>query len=167
EPDLVRAEPGDTIKFVAVDKGHNAETVKGMLPEGVEGFKGKINEEVVFTVEAEGVYGIKCTPHYGMGMVALTSVREPGNLEEAKAVKHPGKAKANFASIFEELEATNWSGTPEEGPANGIAPFAGQDGNGRRAKVRLSRFSVCLARLSRARGRIPLHRCRGNGMLRR
>ena len=107
EPDLVRAEPGDTIKFVAVDKGHNAETVKGMLPEGVEGFKGKINEEVVFTVEAEGVYGIKCTPHYGMGMVALISVGEPVNLEEAKAVKHPGKAKANFASIFEELEATN------------------------------------------------------------
>lgn len=106
EPDFVRAEPGDTIKFVVVDKGHNAETVKGMLPEGAEGFKGKINEEVVFTVDAEGVYGIKCTPHYGMGMVALISVGEPVNLEEAKAVKHPGKARANFASLFEQLEAT-------------------------------------------------------------
>ena len=106
EPDLIRAAPGDTVKFVVVDKGHNAETVKGMLPEGAEGFKGKINEEVVFTVDAEGVYGIKCTPHYGMGMVALISVGEPVNLEEAKAVKHPGKARANFASLFEQLEAT-------------------------------------------------------------
>ncbi len=33
EPDLVKAAPGDTIKFVSVDPGHNAETIKGMLPE--------------------------------------------------------------------------------------------------------------------------------------
>ena len=32
EPDLIVAAPGDTIRFVPTDKGHNVETIKGMLP---------------------------------------------------------------------------------------------------------------------------------------
>ena len=35
EPALVKVAPGDTVKFVATDKGHNAETIKGMLSAGV------------------------------------------------------------------------------------------------------------------------------------
>ena len=104
EPDFLKVEPGDTIKFVAVDKGHNAESVKGMLPDGAAGFKGKINEEVVYTIEQEGVYGIKCTPHYAMGMVMLVVAGEPANAEAAKAVKQPGKAKQVFADLFAQLE---------------------------------------------------------------
>jgi pseudoazurin len=100
EPDFVKAEIGDTVRFVPVDKGHNAEGIKGMLPEGVKIFKGKINEELVLTLDAEGVYGIKCTPHYSMGMVMLVVAGAPVNLEEAKAVKHPGKARTVFEAIF-------------------------------------------------------------------
>src|SRR5690606_25797102 len=96
EPDFLKVEPGDTIKFVATDKGHNAESIKGMLPEGAATFKGKINEEIVYTVEKEGVYGIKCTPHYAMGMIMLVVAGEPVNAEEAKGTKHPGKAKDHF-----------------------------------------------------------------------
>ena len=107
EPALVHAAPGDTVRFVAVDKGHNAETVKGMLPEGAEPFKGKINEEIVVTLDKEGVYGIKCQPHYGMGMVALIEVGAPVNLEEAKAVKQTGKAKTAFAALFGQVVAAN------------------------------------------------------------
>jgi pseudoazurin len=103
EPDFLKVEPGDTIKFVAVDKGHNAESVKGMLPEGAEAFKGKINEEVVYTVDKEGVYGIKCTPHYAMGMIMLVVAGAPANAEEAKTVKHPGKAKDHFNALFAEI----------------------------------------------------------------
>lgn len=102
EPDLVRAAPGDTVRFMVVDKGHDAESVKGMIPAGAEPFKGKINQEVTVTLAQEGVYGVKCTPHYGMGMVALIVVGAPVNLEEAKAVKHPGKAKTHFAALLEE-----------------------------------------------------------------
>ncbi len=105
EPAFIRAEPGDTIRFVPTDKSHNAETVKGMVPEGAEGFKGKINQEITFTVEHEGLYGIRCTPHYGMGMVALIAVGEPVNAEEARAVKHPGKAKKVFAELLEQALA--------------------------------------------------------------
>ena len=34
EPAFVKIAPGDTVKFVSTDKGHNAEIIKGMLPEG-------------------------------------------------------------------------------------------------------------------------------------
>ncbi len=105
EPDLVKAAPGDTIRFVPTDKSHNAEAIKGMIPEGAEEFKGKMNKEVTVTLTKEGVYGVKCTPHYGMGMVALIQVGDPTNLDAAKAVSHPGKAKKVFADLFAELPA--------------------------------------------------------------
>ena len=100
EPDFVSVAPGDTIRFVPTDKGHNAETIKGMIPDGAEAFKSKFNEELTVTLDKEGIYGVKCTPHYGMGMVALIEVGEPVNLDAAKAIKQTGKAKAAFAELF-------------------------------------------------------------------
>ena len=107
EPDLVIAVPGDTIRFVPTDKGHNVETIAGMFPAGVEPFKSKYNKEFTITLDAEGIYGVKCTPHYAMGMVALIQVGEPTNLEDAKAVKQSGKAKAVFAELFGQALAAN------------------------------------------------------------
>lgn len=103
QPDFVIAAPGDTVTFVPTDKSHDAMSIDGMIPEGAEPFKGKMNEEITVTLDAEGVYGVKCAPHYGMGMVALIVVGNPVNLEEAKAVKHPGKAKRTFEALFEEV----------------------------------------------------------------
>ncbi|MBP0437720.1 pseudoazurin [Tianweitania sediminis] len=100
EPDFVQAAPGDTVTFVVVDKGHNAESIKGMTPEGAEPFKGKINEELKVTLDKEGIWGVKCTPHYGMGMVALIKAGEATASEEAQAVKHPGKAKTKMAELL-------------------------------------------------------------------
>ena len=105
QPDFVKAAPGDTITFVPTDKGHDAESVKGMIPDGAEPFKGKIGEKFTVTLTAEGVYGIKCTPHYGMGMVALIVVGQPVNLEAAGEVKHPGKAKKAFADLLTQASA--------------------------------------------------------------
>jgi len=106
EPDFIQAAPGDTVKFLPTDKGHNAESIKGMLPDGVEKFKSKINQEFVLTVEKDGLYGVKCTPHYGLGMVALIAVGDPVNEEAARAVKQKGKAKARFADIFAAYDAS-------------------------------------------------------------
>ena len=100
EPNFVSVAPGDTIRFVPTDKGHNAETIKGMIPDGAEAFKSKFNEEITVTLDKEGIYGVKCAPHYGMGMVALIEVGEPVNLDAAKAIKQTGKAKAAFAELF-------------------------------------------------------------------
>lgn len=100
EPAMVTIEPGDTVKFIATDKGHNAETVAGMAPEGATPFVGKINEELAVTFDAPGVYGVKCKPHYAMGMVALVVVGKPANADKAMAVSHPGRAKQVFATLF-------------------------------------------------------------------
>jgi pseudoazurin len=103
EPALVKIEPGDTVKFVATDKGHNAESIKGMFPADATPFVGKNGEDVSVTFDKPGAYGVKCLPHYGMGMVALIVVGTPGNLAEAKAVPQVGKAKQVFAGLFEKL----------------------------------------------------------------
>ena len=105
EPDLILANPGDTIHFVPVDKGHNVESMKGMIPDGAEPFKSKINEEFAVTLSTEGVYGVKCMPHYAMGMVALIRVGAPGNVEQAQAVKQTGKAKTAFTELFAQMAA--------------------------------------------------------------
>lgn len=105
EPDFVQAAPGDTVTFVPTDKGHDAESIKGMIPDGAEAFKGKISQPITVTLGTEGVYGVKCTPHYGMGMVALIVVGKPANLEAATAVKHPGKAKKVFADLLAQVPA--------------------------------------------------------------
>lgn len=103
EPALVKIEPGDTVKFIAADKGHNAESIKGMFPADATPFAGKSGDDIAVTFDKPGAYGVKCLPHYGMGMVALIVVGTPGNLAEAKAVPQVGKAKQVFAGLFEKL----------------------------------------------------------------
>lgn len=83
EPAFIKIKPGDTVKFLATQKGHNAESVAGMAPAGALMFKGKINEEIVVRFEKTGLYGYKCLPHVGMGMVGLVQVGGAGNKAEA------------------------------------------------------------------------------------
>jgi pseudoazurin len=106
EPALVKIAPGDTVKFVSTDKGHNAETIKGMLPDGAAPFVGKNGEDVSVKFDRAGIYGVKCLPHYGMGMVAMIVVGTPTDIDQAKAVPQVGKAKQVFATLFEKLEAS-------------------------------------------------------------
>lgn len=104
EPAFVKAAPGDVIHFLPTDKGHNVESIDGMLPDGVEGFKTKFNDAFELTVDAQGVYGIKCTPHYAMGMVAVIQVGDAVNLDRAAEVKQKGKAKARMAELLTQVE---------------------------------------------------------------
>lgn len=106
EPAFVKIAPGDTVKFVSTDKGHNAESIKGMFPEGAAPFVGKNDADIAVKFEQEGVYGVKCLPHYAMGMVAMIVVGAPGNVDQAKAVPQVGKAKQVFAKLFDKLEAS-------------------------------------------------------------
>lgn len=104
EPAAIKVAPGDTVTFLPTDKGHNAETIKDMLPEGAEAFKGAMGKEIVVTFTQEGVYGVKCAPHLGMGMVALVQVGDaPANVDAAKAAKLPKKAAERMEDAFEDL----------------------------------------------------------------
>lgn len=100
EPAFVKAAVGDTVTFIATDKGHNVEGIEGMLPEGFEEFKSDMGKDYVLTLTAEGLYGVKCTPHYTMGMVGLIQAGAPVNLDAAAAVTHKGKAKTRFEPLF-------------------------------------------------------------------
>jgi pseudoazurin len=42
EPSYVVADLGDCIKFLPTSKGHNAETIKEMLPKGAKKFKSRV-----------------------------------------------------------------------------------------------------------------------------
>jgi len=105
EPSFVKVAPGDSIKFVPTDKGHNVESIQGMLPDGAIPISGKMSEQVTVTLDKPGVYGFRCKPHYGMGMAGLIVVGTPGNEDAAKAVHHPGKAKDRFAALFAKLDS--------------------------------------------------------------
>ena len=95
EPAAIKVAVGDTVKFVPTDKGHDAAAVKELLPEGVAPFEGKMNQELVVKIEKEGAYVVKCTPHVGMGMIALVVAGDakPANLDAVKAAKLPKKTR--------------------------------------------------------------------------
>ena len=101
EPAFIKIAPGDTVKFLATQKGHNAETVAGMTPAGGTTFKGKINEEISVKFNKEGVYGYKCLPHLGMGMVGVVQVGKPVNKGQAvaAAAKLPGVGKKRMVAL--------------------------------------------------------------------
>lgn len=105
EPAYLQIEPGDTVTFVPTDPSHNAESIKGMLPEGAESWKGAINQEVTVIFDQEGVYGYKCLPHYAMGMVGIVQVGSTAsNLDTAQAVKHPGRAADRMAELIDGVD---------------------------------------------------------------
>ncbi|NRP72734.1 Pseudoazurin [Ensifer psoraleae] len=104
EPASLKVAAGDTVTFVPTDKGHNVETIKGMLPDGAEALKSKVNENYKVTFTTPGVYGVKCTPHYGMGMVGVVQVGEnPANLDAARGAKNPKKAQERLDAAFAAL----------------------------------------------------------------
>lgn len=101
EPALIHVKPGEKVTFVPTDKSHNAEIIPGMAPTGAAPFKGKMNQPLTVTFNKPGVYGYKCAPHYGMGMVGAVVVgNAKPNLASAQAVKHPGKAKQVMSDLL-------------------------------------------------------------------
>lgn len=83
EPGFVKAQPGDTVRFVSVDPAHN--TVTEAVPEGAEGWSSPLSEDFTVTVEAEGVYVYKCAPHAPLNMAGVIQVGEATNYDAAKA----------------------------------------------------------------------------------
>jgi pseudoazurin len=103
EPGLVKVSPGDTVNFVPTNPSHNAESITSMMPAGATPFKGATNKSVAVKFTKPGVYGVKCLPHFGLGMVALVEVgKNPPNLAQARAEadKLPPLAKKRMATFL-------------------------------------------------------------------
>jgi pseudoazurin len=99
---VLRIKPGDSVTFAPSDMGHNAESIPGMAPGGAAPFKGQMSKPLTVTFSKPGVYGFKCLPHTGMGMVGVVVVGTPTNLAQAKAASAslPGKAKQVMAGLL-------------------------------------------------------------------
>ncbi len=105
-PDIVRAKPGDIVKFVTIDKGHNSVSDEKMIPEGGQTWESKISKDLEVEITTEGAYGYYCKPHRSLGMVGLILVGDvSGNYEAIKGVKQKGKAKKVYKDIFKRADA--------------------------------------------------------------
>ena len=103
-PAVVRIDSGDTVNWLATDRGHNVEFVRGATPDGVKAFRSKLNKDVSFTFTEPGVYVYKCTPHYGQGMVGIVVVGDaPADLQDLRDKRFPGKAGSRIRSMLDEI----------------------------------------------------------------
>ena len=103
-PAVVRIDPGDTVNWLAADRGHNVEFVRGAIPDGVKPFRSKLNKDVSFTFKEPGVYVYKCTPHYGQGMVGIVVVGDAAtDLQDLRDKRFPGKAGSQIKSMLDEI----------------------------------------------------------------
>jgi len=106
EPATAKLKPGDTIRFVPTDPGHNVESIKEMLPPGAEPVKGGLGKEVVVKFTKPGFYGFKCLPHWGFGMTFVAKVGD-GKVNvaaaQAAAAAAPGAAKKRLTAAMAAL----------------------------------------------------------------
>lgn len=105
-PAFVQARPGDTIRFVPTNPGHNAETIAGMIPAGATVQRGAMGREFVLRVTQPGVYGVKCAPHYSMGMVGIIQVGPASSNVEAvrtAVARTPPLARRRFTAMLGQI----------------------------------------------------------------
>ena len=104
EPDHLRIAAGDTVRFLPTMSGHNAASVPGLLPQGAQAFKSKLNQPYEHQFSVPGVYGIQCIPHLAMGMVMVIQVGDAAPAELPANL--PARAQARFAAQLQKL----WAG---------------------------------------------------------
>ena len=101
--DISKVEVGDTITWVPTTKGHNVHFLAG--PEGWQvPKKSKMNKEYSYTFEIPGIYFYQCTPHKGMGMIALVVVGgDTSNKDAIAKVRVVAKSKKKLPKLLEQL----------------------------------------------------------------
>ena len=101
--DITRIEQGDTVTWVPTSKGHNVEIVAA--PEGFNiPKKSKNSKEVAITFDTPGIYYYWCTPHKGMGMIALIVVGDSyHNIDDIAGAKAVGKSKKKLKALLDNL----------------------------------------------------------------
>jgi len=101
--DISRIEVGDTITWLPTSKGHNVEFVAG--PDGWKApKKPKNSKEVAITFDTPGIYYYWCTPHKGMGMIALVVVGgDISNIDDIAGAKAVGKSKKKLKALLADL----------------------------------------------------------------
>jgi pseudoazurin len=105
--ELIEAEVGDKIRFIPTDKGHNAQSVGDAVPEGQEGFRGRINQEIVYEVTEPGLTAVICLPHQTMGMVALVVAGgDTSNADDIRDARVRGKGGEKLNALVDQAQDT-------------------------------------------------------------
>jgi pseudoazurin len=102
-PELVRVKPGDTIDFIASDRGHDVHSVGGMIPGGAQPIDGKTNQDTTVTLSQPGVYVIACKVHTLMGMVGVVVVGDPVNIDKIDPSGLPPRARAKVQALLDQI----------------------------------------------------------------
>ena len=92
-PDVLYVQPGDNVRFVNMTSHDtvsinkvplpDGEEFAGMLPEGAEGWKSGMGNDITLQLDIEGAYPFVCIPHIGFGMMGVIVVGEPVNIDTA------------------------------------------------------------------------------------
>ncbi|MEL7347992.1 MAG: pseudoazurin [Pseudomonadota bacterium] len=102
KPAVLKIAPGDTVRFVSTDRGHNVVSLDGLIPEGAESFKSRMNKDIELTFDVPGVYAYKCQPHYAMGMIGIIIVGDDiSGLDALAEESMPGRAKQRRDAYIE------------------------------------------------------------------
>ena len=97
DPPVLTIQPGDTVKWLATNPGHNTASINEMIPEGGPAWTGQMNEELTIKFNKEGIYGYKCTPHYILGMIGLIVVGDKSSNID-KSIKFAEEEQTKFAT---------------------------------------------------------------------
>jgi len=102
--EIVVVEPGESVTWLATDKGHNVQMIDG--PDGYDlPKKSKLSKDVTLTFDQPGVYVYVCTPHASMGMIGIVVVGEltQEGIDAVRDAKVKGKSKKKFKTLLAEL----------------------------------------------------------------
>jgi len=102
--EIVAIEPGESVTWLATDKGHNVQLIDG--PDGYKlPKKSKISKDVTITFDTPGVYVYVCTPHATMGMIGMIIVGDltQEGVDAIRDAKLRGKSKKKFKQLLSEL----------------------------------------------------------------
>lgn len=106
EPDYLKIAPGDTVRFLPTQSGHNAASLPGLMPDGAQGFMGRINQQTEQTFTVPGLYGIQCIPHLAMGMVMLIQVGELTGPAPSLPTTLPNRAVERFNTLLQREQSS-------------------------------------------------------------
>lgn len=100
EPGFLKVQPGDTVTFKPVHKGHWVQSKA--VPEGAGEFLSQENQEFTIKFDKEGVYVYTCPPHRMMNMSGIIQVGAATNKAQAqdaadeldnRAIQNKGRLK--------------------------------------------------------------------------
>lgn len=83
EPGFLKVNPGDTVTFKSVNKGHWVQSKA--IPEGAKAFLSKEDQTFTVKLDKEGVYVYTCPPHRMMNMNGIIQVGKAVNKAQAQA----------------------------------------------------------------------------------